>query len=181
MLRLYDADAAVAMDSTNTTGPGVVPFDGLLDYWPLPGQSKDGGPRAARLLVGVGSEVVGPNAFVAVEVFVNGKEVSVCVGVWYVRSCTYTSEEHRPTDHRRDMITSVCRCHTSMHGHTSLIHPHARLTHTQDTPILGLLDTGAQASVLNAAAAAALGLADKVVGASEPFLFPFLIKTPSRR
>ena len=58
MLRLSIADAAVAMDSTNTTGPGVVPFDGLLDYWPLPGQSKDGGPRAARLLVGVGSEVV---------------------------------------------------------------------------------------------------------------------------
>lgn len=75
MLRLYD-EAALAAATTSESSS--VPFDGLLDYWPLPGR-KGQELQAARLVVGVGTEAVGPNKFVAVEVVVNGREVSDCM------------------------------------------------------------------------------------------------------
>lgn len=74
-------------------------LEGRLDYWPVPGSSTP--PNAAKLIVGVATDLVGPNHFLAVHVHLN--------------------------------------------------------THTH-TPILGLLDTGAQTSVLNWQAAKALGL-----------------------
>lgn len=90
MLRLYDEEAAaVHDDATTSTKNSNVPFDGLLDYWPplaFSAATTQPALAAARLLTGVGSELVGANAFMAVEVFVNGREVSVfgdcvsCVG-----------------------------------------------------------------------------------------------------
>lgn len=76
MLRLYD-DAALASASeapaSSPSPPPTAPFDGLLDYWPLPGTAD--ALQAARLVVGVGTEAVGPNALVAVEVVVHGRKV----------------------------------------------------------------------------------------------------------
>lgn len=68
MLRLYASNS-----SSSDSSSGGVPFDGLLDYWPLPSSAATLVP--ARLVTGVGSELVGPNAFMAVEVVVNGREV----------------------------------------------------------------------------------------------------------
>ena len=80
MLRLYDdAALASASASASSSSPPTAPFDGLLDYWPLPGKAD--ALQAGRLVVGVGTETVGPNALVAVEVVVHGREVRRRVSV----------------------------------------------------------------------------------------------------